>query len=146
MSGRGGLSLTALVTRYCAFAALATLVNLGVQRVILLGGHAAPVFAAAIGVGTIAGLVTKYVLDKHWIFFDRARGAKAHGAKFGRYAFFGLFTTAIFWGSETVFWLAGRTDAWREAGAVLGLAVGYVVKYRLDRKFVFAPVPAGDSV
>jgi hypothetical protein len=25
----------------------------------------------------------------------------------------------------------------REAGAVLGLTVGYVVKYRLDRRYVF---------
>jgi hypothetical protein len=40
-------------------------------------------------------------------------------------------------GQRTAFWLIGHSDAWRESGAVLGLAVGYVVKYRLDRRFVF---------
>lgn len=49
----------------------------------------------------------------------------------------GLVTTAIFWGTETAFWLLWQTDAMRELGAVLGLTVGYVVKYRLGRRFVF---------
>jgi len=141
--GRGGLGVTALVLRYSAFAAVATLINLAVQRLVLLGGRGALFFAAAVGAGTVAGLVTKYLLDKRWIFFDRETGARAHGAKFGLYAFFGLFTTAIFWGSETAFWLVGRTDPWRETGAVLGLAVGYVIKYRLDRRFVFTAPGAG---
>ena len=30
-----------------------------------------------------------------------------------------------------------KTDLMREVGAVLGLAVGYVIKYTLDRRFVF---------
>ncbi len=45
--------------------------------------------------------------------------------------------TAIFWATETGFWLAFGTHAAREIGAVLGLAVGYVVKYQLDRRYVF---------
>jgi len=49
----------------------------------------------------------------------------------------GLVTTAIFWGAETASWLVWRTELARELGAILGLAVGYVVKYRLDRRFVF---------
>ena len=32
---------------------------------------------------------------------------------------------------------AWRSDPMREAGAVLGLTVGYVVKYNLDRRYVF---------
>ncbi len=49
----------------------------------------------------------------------------------------GVVTTAIFWSTETAFWVIWHTDLARETGAVLGLAVGYVVKYRLDRRFVF---------
>ena len=62
---------------------------------------------------------------------------KAHSKKFSLYTAMGLITTAIFWGTETVFWLIWQTDAMRELGAVLGLSVGYVVKYNLDRRFVF---------
>jgi putative flippase GtrA len=49
----------------------------------------------------------------------------------------GVVTTAIFWATETAFWLIGGTDLWRETGAVLGLSVGYLVKYELDRRYVF---------
>ena len=49
----------------------------------------------------------------------------------------GLITTVIFWGAETAFWLIWRTDAMRELGAVIGLGIGYVVKYHLDRRYVF---------
>jgi putative flippase GtrA len=38
---------------------------------------------------------------------------------------------------ETAFWLTWRTDTMRELGAVIGLTIGYVVKYWLDRKYVF---------
>ncbi|MDC1270063.1 GtrA family protein, partial [Amylibacter sp.] len=38
---------------------------------------------------------------------------------------------------ETAFWLVWQTYAMRELGAVLGLSIGYVVKYNLDRRFVF---------
>ncbi len=68
-------------------------------------------------------------------------GLKAHGRKFTLYTLMGLVTTAIFWGSETLFWIVWRTDAMRELGAVLGLAVGYMVKYNLDRRYVFGGPP-----
>lgn len=131
------MKLSTLITRYALFAVLATIANLGTQRAVLgliadgLG------FALAVGAGTLVGLVVKYLLDKRWIFHDLATGLKAHGRKFTLYTVMGLVTTAIFWGSETAFWLLWGTDAMRELGAVLGLTVGYVVKYRLDRRFVF---------
>lgn len=131
---RGGL-----VLRYAAFAAIATLANLGVQRLVLGGEGGGARLALAIGAGTLVGLVVKYALDKRWIFGDREGGIRAHGRKFGLYSAMGLVTTAIFWGAETAAWAIWRTDLAREAGAVLGLTVGYVVKYRLDRRFVFAP-------
>jgi putative flippase GtrA len=131
------VTLRALVFRYTVFAVIATLANLGAQRLVLTGGETALWFMAAVAAGTLIGLVVKYILDKRWIFGDTSTGAKAHGKKFGLYTAMGLITTAIFWGTETVFWLTWRTDAMRELGAVLGLAVGYVVKYNLDRRFVF---------
>ncbi|SPJ25746.1 GtrA family protein [Palleronia abyssalis] len=132
-----------LAVRYALFAALATLANLGVQRAVLLGG--AESFLPAMIAGTAAGLVLKYVLDKRWIFGDRSTGLSAHSRRFGLYSLMGVVTTLIFWGFETAFWLTFRTDPMRELGAVLGLALGYWIKYRLDRRFVFtrpAPGPA----
>jgi putative flippase GtrA len=77
------LTLPVLVARYAFFAALATLANLGAQRVVLhLGqglGYPALAYGAAVIVGTGAGLVLKYALDKRWIFYDSTAGAKAQG-------------------------------------------------------------------
>lgn len=131
------MTRTALVLRYAGFAAIATLANLGVQRLVLEAGGGAAVFAVAVAAGTLAGLAIKYALDKRWIFQDAGTGLADHSRKFTLYTAMGLVTTAIFWGSETLFWLAGRTTAIRETGAVIGLTIGYVVKYRLDRRFVF---------
>jgi putative flippase GtrA len=83
------------------------------------------------------GLVVKYVLDKRWIFYDETRGARAQGRQFFLYSLMGVATTAIFWVTETAFWLIWGTDFARETGAVLGLMVGYTTKYLLDRRFVF---------
>lgn len=128
-----------LVIRYAAFAVVATVANLGAQRAVLAWSDSAAMFALAVLVGTAVGLVVKYALDKRFIFADRTRGFAATGRQFGLYSVMGLVTTAIFWATETAFWLAFGTHTAREVGAVLGLTVGYIVKYRLDRAYVFAP-------
>ncbi len=125
----------ALALRYVGFAIVATLANLGAQRLVLSFG--AGIFAALV-VGTGIGLVVKYLLDKRWIFEDRSAGLAAHGRRFSLYTLMGLVTTAIFWGFEFGFWrLSGGSELMRELGAILGLGIGYALKYTLDRRFVF---------
>ena len=131
------MTLGTLVLRYTVFAVIATIVNLGVQRLVLTQGNDGLTFALAVAAGTLAGLVIKYILDKRWIFYDLETGVKAHGHKFSLYTAMGLITTAIFWGTETTFWLIWHTDVMRELGAIIGLSIGYIVKYNLDRRFVF---------
>lgn len=130
----GGLSRRQLVLRYSGFAVLATLVNLGLQRLVLLAGEGPVLFVLAMAVGTVAGLLVKYVLDRHWIFADRA---PERLRQFSRYSLTGLATTALFWAFESLFWLVGQTHGARETGAVLGLGLGYWLKYQLDRRYVF---------
>lgn len=129
----------ALALRYSAFAGIATAANLIAQRAVL--GLGAPLgrFWIALAVGTVAGLVVKYLLDKRWIFADSSTGFRAHGRRFSLYTLMGVATTAIFWMAETAAWLIWQTHFAREAGALAGLAIGYAVKYRLDRRFVFNP-------
>ena len=49
----------------------------------------------------------------------------------------GVFTSAIFWGTEYAFHLIFAGDFMRYVGGVLGLTIGYYVKYQLDKRFVF---------
>ena len=134
------MTLQSIVLRYTFFAVLATLANLATQRGVLWFGNNYMRFALAVGTGTLVGLVLKYILDKRWIFGDTSVGVKSHSKKLSLYTAMGIITTALFWGTETIFWLAWQTDAMRELGAVIGLSFGYVIKYRLDRVFVFTEI------
>ncbi len=128
-----------LLARYILFCLIATLANLAAQRgVLALGGDTSQLLWLAILVGTGVGLVVKYMLDKRWIFYDTTQGAAAQGRQFGLYTAMGIVTTAIFWATEAGFWMIWRTDQAREIGAVLGLTVGYCVKYWLDKRYVFS--------
>lgn len=131
------MSGATLALRYVAFAMVATAGNLAAQRAVMHFADGGPAYYEALLAGSLVGLVIKYMLDKRWIFADSARGLSAHGRRFSLYTLMGVGTTAIFWTAETLFWLSWHTQAARETGAILGTSVGYVIKYRLDRRFVF---------
>lgn len=135
-----GVSAVMPVIRYSLFCIIATLANLAAQRLVLaFGAQEGQLLWLAILVGTGVGLVVKYWLDKRWIFYDQTQGVAAQGRQFGLYTAMGIVTTAIFWATEAGFWMIWQTDQAREIGAVLGLAVGYCVKYWLDKRYVFGP-------
>jgi putative flippase GtrA len=127
-----------LALHYGAFALLATTANLGTQSAILAIDDKAVVYYLALAAGTGIGLVVKYILDKRWIFADSSTGVAAHAQRFSLYTLMGVFTTLIFWGTETLFWFTWHSHEARVTGALLGLGIGYFVKYQLDRRFVFS--------
>ena len=131
---------TTIALRCIVFAAVATAVNLASQWIGLLiyGGPHALLFAMA--VGTATGLATKYVLDKRWIFYDTSSGATVNMQKFSLYTLMGVLTTAIFWLTERIV-DALSYGGLRFVGAIGGLTIGYICKYRLDRRFVFEAAP-----
>ena len=129
--------INSIIFRYIIFAILATIANLLTQRVLLLFDNNSIMFVVAILSGTIVGLVIKYTLDKRWIFYDSNKEFKDNKLKFYLYTAMSIMTTLIFWGIETLFWFFWKTEFMREIGALLGLTIGYFVKYNLDRKFVF---------
>ena len=134
-----------LVLRYTCFAVVATLANLLAQRIVLTIDNNMPGYIAALATGTLVGLTIKFYLDKYWIFFDTTKGIKTSGKQFIQYSIMGVFTTIIFWSTETAFWLIWKSDLIRELGAIIGLAIGYVVKYNLDRRFVFTGLSKGTA-
>ena len=126
-----------MVVRYIFFAIISTIVNLFFQWLSfsLYSGFLS--LYLAMFFGTLAGLVLKYILDKKYIFFHETKGAKDNTKKFMLYSLMGVFTTFIFWGFEIGFDYAFEDENAKYLGAVIGLAIGYVVKYTLDKKFVF---------
>ena len=104
---------------------------------ILLLGTENSILVAAMIMGTIVGLLVKYILDRKWIFRKPKSSIKIHSKNFLLYSLTGTFTTAIFWFSEATFWYIWQTDEMREIGAIIGLCIGYTVKYNLDCRYVF---------
>jgi putative flippase GtrA len=123
--------------RYSLFAVIATVVNLLVQELSLLVYSDRFALYVAILAGTLAGLYTKFILDKRYIFRFQTEGLGEHGKHFLLYSFMGVFTTMIFWGMELGFEFVFETRLMRYIGAILGLSIGYWVKYQLDKRFVF---------
>ena len=126
-----------LALRYAVFAAAATGVNVATQygSLAVYDGVSALPIAMLLGTGT--GLVAKYVLDKRWIFFDKSTSLRDHSIKLTLYSIMGVGTTAVFWATELLFDALSADERMRYLGAVVGLAIGYFMKYRLDRRFVF---------
>ncbi len=126
-----------IALRYIFFAIISTILNLVCQYLSfqLYSGFLS--LYVAMFMGTLAGLVLKYILDKKYIFFHTPKNKKDDGKKFILYSLMGVFTTTIFWGFEIGFdYLFDYQNA-KYTGATLGLAIGYIVKYFLDKKFVF---------
>ena len=128
---------TFLALWYAAFAAAATAANVATQYVSSTLYTGRYELYAAMAAGTLAGLIVKYILDRRWIFHGRLTSPRGHAVELPLYTLTGVLTTAIFWGAELAFAALGDAPWLRYAGAVLGLAVGYTAKYRLDRRFVF---------
>ena len=108
---------------------LSDAVDLALQRTLCSG--------ISILVGTAAGLPLRYLLEKRYIFAFKSKDIAHDGRLFILYTFMGVFTTAIFWGVEYAFHLIFGTDTMRYVGGIIGLAIGFYVKYQLDKNYVF---------
>lgn len=126
-----------IVVKYIIFAAISMLCNLLVQYLSLLTYSRFAALYVAMFFGTLAGLVVKYVLDKNYIFYHTPKNKKDDVTKFMHYSLMGIITTGIFWGTEIAFDALFQRPNAKFVGAMIGLSVGYVVKYFLDRKYVF---------
>jgi putative flippase GtrA len=130
-------SATKIAVLYSLFAGLSTGVNIGSQMLSMLIYSGAYSVEISIFIGTLAGLPLRYFLEKRYIFSFQSKNMKHDGRLFILYSFMGVFTTVIFWGTEYTFHLIFTTDVMRYIGGVLGLSIGYYIKYQLDKRFVF---------
>ena len=125
---------------YTAFAIVATLCNILAQDICnyLYSGDFSILISIIIGTGF--GLVVKYILDKKYIFQYKTKTAGHNRQIFFLYTIMGILTTMIFWGFEFGFHYIFETKEMRYLGGILGLMIGYICKYYLDKRYVFRTV------
>ena len=126
-----------LALSYTIFALIATAANIGSQDIairIYSGTHAV---VLSVMVGTVVGLIVKYILDKKYIFYYQVESVIHDTHTFVLYTLMGIVTTAIFWSFEFGFDFIFESKSLRYLGGIVGLCIGYWMKYHLDKRFVF---------
>lgn len=122
--------------KYILFAILATTVNIFFQYLsFLLIDHKYELYIAILN-GTILGMTLKYYLDKNFIFYYVKKEFNNKNIFF-LYIFTSIFTTIIFWAIELWFSYYVNITYSEYLGALVGLTLGYSLKYLLDKQLVF---------
>lgn len=122
--------------KYILFAILATTVNIFSQYLsFLLIDHKYELYIAILN-GTILGMILKYYLDKNYIFYYVKKKFNNKNI-FLLYIFTSIFTTIIFWAIELWFSYYVNITYSEYLGALVGLTLGYSLKYILDKHLVF---------
>ena len=127
-----------IALRYTFFALLATIANIGSQDIVVRLYQGSFHIILALLIGTAVGLISKYWFDKKYIFGYQAENLGEDTRKLSLYTLTGIITTCIFWGLELTFESIYGTREMRYLGGIIGLAIGYIIKYQLDKRFVFA--------
>ncbi|HNZ27471.1 MAG TPA: GtrA family protein [Spirochaetota bacterium] len=136
---------------YIAFALVSMGVNISVQIIAELVmstfdivffqqkiyGNITYGFGLKILCATIVAFLFKFLIDKHFIFQNKKDGITKNIRQLFVYGFFAIFTTLIFWGTVFIFKLFLEKIIWEIIGSIIGLSVGYTLKFFLDKKYVF---------
>ena len=128
---------TKISVLYTLFAVLSTAINIGSQMLSIWIYEGPFSVEISILVGTAMGLPLRYFLEKCYIFNFTSKNLVHDGKLFIFYSAMGVITTLIFWGTEYAFHLIYDTDFMRYLGGIIGLSIGFYVKYQLDKKYVF---------
>ena len=122
---------------YSILASISIIANISSQDVSLRLYDGSCSVLVSVLVGTAVGLIVKYILDKKYIFQFQTQNTLHDAQTFTLYTIVGMVTTAIFWGLEFSFDYFFQSKEMRYAGGIIGLTIGYYIKYNLDKRFVF---------
>ena len=90
----------------------------------------------AIITGTITGFISKYYFDKNFILKDKTSLILDKSKQILKYLIL-LYLHSHFLDNRISILDYLYTHSAREIGAVIGLSIGYYLKYKLDKKYVF---------
>jgi putative flippase GtrA len=126
-----------LAALYALFVGVSYAMNIMTQEAVCLVYLGRGQLELAMLTGTAVGVVVKYLLDKRYIFRAQTKSA-AHDARlFILYTSMSVLTTLVFWGCEYGADFVFQTKSARYTGATLGFGIGSILKYQLDKRFVF---------
>jgi putative flippase GtrA len=126
-----------VLSAYVLIAIVSTVLNLAAQSLVVRYFDIRYVIELSILIGTVVGMPPRYVLEKKYVFFFVSNDIKHDSKLFFFYSFYGVFTTLIFWSVEYMFHIYFAADFMRYVGGLVGLSIGFYLKYQIDKKYVF---------
>ena len=124
------------------FATFSFGINIGAQ-IISTVFYDGPFFIElSILVGTAAGMPPRFILEKRYLFNSESLNHDDNRRLFFMYCGTAVLSTICFWSAEYAFHLIYENEEMRYVGAVIGLTVGFWLKYQLDKNYVFINHPA----
>ena len=122
--------------KYILFAMLAIIANIFFQFLTFTLINYEYELYLAIFNGTILGMILKYYLDKNYV-FNYVKNKFENKNIFFLYILTSILTTIIFWLTEIWFKFNVNLQYSEYLGALIGLTLGYSLKYLLDKHLVF---------
>jgi putative flippase GtrA len=122
---------------YICCAGFSMLINICIQMISISLYTKIYAIEVSILAGTLSGLPLRYFLEKQYIFSYQAKNLKHDVALFLPYCLTSILTTLIFWGFEYSFHKLFDHNFLRYVGGIIGLSIGFYIKYELDKKFIF---------
>lgn len=129
-----------ILIKYTIFAIIAIGVNLFLQFLVINLQSNVESLLVPMLIGTFSGLMTKYILDKKFIFNYVSVNNIDRAQNFLLYSLMGTITSLVFWTTEITFYVIFQHPSAKYLGAFIGLTIGYIIKYFLDKKYVFNPM------
>jgi putative flippase GtrA len=124
----------------CAYVAIATVAsstNILLQFLFVRFVDVPYAVELSVAFATALVLPFKYVADKKIIFKYRVDHVRKDLRTLIAYTLVSVVTVAVFWSTEFAFHYLFASEVLRYVGGIIGLAVSFYVKYRMDKKFVF---------
>jgi len=128
--------------KYMAYSFLTLILNIGIQSITLnITGRSTEAVILAIVVATVVSFVVKFFIDKNIIFKTKKGHQNERRKQVLLYAVFSIGTTLIYILVEMIFHFsfdsADLYEKKEEIGAIIGLLMGYSIKYIVDMKITF---------
>ncbi|CAH7425878.1 GtrA-like protein [Vibrio chagasii] len=129
------LSSVAIYTYATIFSLM---VNLTTQLVFIsfLGESVWTVYLSML-FGTVVGMFAKFILDSYFVFHEEVKCDARGVRRLFTYSFMAIVPTLIFWGFELLFEYFFSSVSMRFFGATIGFILGAILKYNLDKRYVF---------
>lgn len=122
---------------YLLFSLISIFINILIQYLSMFFYRGFLDVEISILLGTLVSVPFRYIVEKTYIFNFTSINLKQDSQIFVLYLYYSIITTLIFWSIEYCFYILFSTNLMRYVGGILGLSIGFFLKYQLDKKYVF---------